>query len=112
MSSKIGLLLSLVFFALFFVLSIDVMCIQYCFSDLDSKSVMIGHELSMLEEIKNEDIHELEDKYHVVISNVSNTHPLFGDMIEYTLLKEYQPLIVSNEVMEIKVNRTTISGYY
>lgn len=112
MSSKIGLLLSLVFFALFFVLSVDVMCIQYFYSDLDSKSVMIGYELSNLGEIKQEDIDAIEQRYHVIISYVSNFNPSFGDMIEYTLLKEYQPLIVSNDIMELKIERTTICGYY
>ena len=73
---------------------------------------MIGYELSSLGEIKQEDINDIEERYHVIITHISNPSPSFGDMIEYTLLKEYQPLIVSNDIMELKIERTTICGYY
>ena len=112
MSSKLGLIISLAFFSLFFVLTVDVMCIQYYYADLDSKSVIIGYEVSRLEAFSTENIASLEDKYDVTITSISNMNPTFGDTFDYTLLKEYKPIIVSNEVMEIKVKRTSVRGYY
>lgn len=112
MSSKIGLLFSLVFFTIFFLLAIDVMLIQYHYSDLDNQSIVIGYELAHLEVIEDEDIQELEDEHHVIITNISNKTPSFGDVIYYTVLKEYKPIIVSNESMELKIKRSVVVGYY
>ena len=112
MSSKLGLIISLMFFALFFSLSIDVICIQYFYSDLDSKSVLIGYELGRMKSINDESIHNLEDKYHVNIKDISNKDPKFGDVIEYVITVNYQPIIVSNEVMELQISRSTVIGYY
>ena len=112
MSSKFGLILSLVFFAMFFTLSVDIMCIQYYYSDLDSKSVVIGYEIARLGVIEDEDIKNIEDKYHVNIMNISNRTPDFGDVISYTISVEYKPIVVSNDVMQIQVERNTVMGYY
>ena len=112
MSSKLGLLISLVFFAMFFALSIDTMCIQYYYSDLDSISVIIGYEISHLENITDENIRVLEEKHHVIISDISNKEPQFGDVVSYVLYKEYTPIIVANNPIPIKIERSTVIGYY
>ena len=112
MSSKIGLLISLMFFALFFLLSVDVIVIQYHYSDLDSQSVVIGYEISRLETLNEENITPIEEKHHVNIENISNRSPEFGDIVFYTISRDYQPLIVSNETMVIKVKRSVVIGYY
>ena len=112
MSSKIGLIISLIFFTMFFVLSIDMMCIQYQYSDLDAQSVIIGYELAHLESLTDENIASIEEKHHVVMVDISNRNPEFGDVIDYVILREYQPIIVSNSPMEIKVKRSAVIGYY
>ena len=112
MSSKIGLLISLVFFTMFFLLALDVMCIQYQYSDLDAQSVVIGYEIAHLETIDEENISHIEENHQVTIVNVSNHDPKFGDVVSYTIMRAYQPLIVSSETMEIVVNRSVVIGYY
>ena len=112
MSSKIGLLLSLVIFTMFFLLSVDVMAIQYHYSDLDSQSVTIGFEIAHLETLNDENIEVLEEKHHVIITNISNKTPDYGEVIYYTILREYKPIIVSKEVMELKIERSSVRGYY
>ena len=112
MSSKLGLIISLAFFSLFFVLSVDLMCVQYYYADLDNKSVVIGYELAHLDSYSNENIASIEDRYDVSIVDISNLNPGFGDSIDYILLKEYKPIIISNNVMEIKVKRSIVRGYY
>ena len=112
MSSKIGLLISLSFFILFFLLSIDVICIQYHYSDLDARSVSIGYDIAHLSVLNEGNIEELEGKHHVNIENISNRNPEFGDVIYYTISRSYHPLIVSNEEMVIKIERSIVIGYY
>ena len=112
MSSKIGLILSTLFFALFFFLSVDVLSIQYFYSDLDAKSISIGYEISKRMEIDRDFIVSLEEKYHITISDISPEEPEFGDMVTYTLSRTYQPIVVSREAMEIKVKRSIVIGYY
>lgn len=112
MSSKLGLIISLVFFTMFFLLSIDMISIQYHISDLDSKSTIISYEISRLYVIDNDSVKSLEDKYHVAILNISNMKPEFGDVVSFTLEKDYRPIIVSNEMMELKIQRSTVIGYY
>lgn len=112
MSSKLGLIISMVFFMMFYTLSVDVICIQYFYSDLDTKSVAIGYDISHTYEIDEEYIASLEEKYHVTISDISPLEPDFGDMVSYTLTRSYKPIIVSRNEIQIKVRRETVCGYY
>ena len=84
MSSKLSLIISMLFFALFFFLCIDIMTIQFYYSDLDSKSISISYDISRK-----------------------------GDIDEtYIVVREYKPIIISPNPIEIKVKRTTMIGYY
>ena len=42
MSSKLGLILSMMFVIMFFLFGVDLICIQYVYSDLDAKSISIS----------------------------------------------------------------------
>ena len=112
MSSKIALILSLIYFIFFFLLGIDVMSIQLFYSRLDSKSIGISYDISSTGKSDNAYITSLEEKYHVTIKNVSNEHPEFGEMVEYILEKDYQPIILSTSILEIKIKRIAVVGYY
>ena len=111
MSSKIGLLFSLVFFTMFFLLAVDVMCIQYHYSDLDNKSIVVGYELAHLVVISDDEINKIEDEYHLVVMSISTREPNFGDVITYSVSRNYKPIIVSKEAMVLKVNRSVVVGY-
>lgn len=112
MSSKLGLIFSMLFFSIFFLLSIDLICIQFSYNNLDSKGIAIGYEISKEMEIDNNFISSLEEKYHVQISDMSPEEPVFGDVVNYTLQCVYHPLIVSRNDMTITVKRSTVIGYY
>ena len=112
MSSKLGLILSMFFFSLFFLLSIDVVFIQYFYNDLDHKGISIGYEISKCMEISDDFIASLEEKYHITISDISSKEPDFGDVVNYTIQCVYHPLIVSRNDMKITVQRSTVIGYY
>ena len=112
MSSKIGLIVSMLFFTLFFLLCVDVMLIQFNYSDLDAKSISISYDISRKGKADDEYINELENRYQVKISNVSIKQPEFGDMVEYVVYREYTPIIVKRETMLLRIKRSTIIGYY
>ena len=48
MSSKIGTILSLIFVSMFFLLGVDLMCLQLTLSNLDAKSVVANAALVLL----------------------------------------------------------------
>ena len=97
---------------MFFMLSLDVIFIQYFYSDLDTKSIAVGYDISHCLEIDEEFISSLEEKYNVKISNVSPQEPDFGDMVSYTLTRTYKPIIVSKDEIAIQIKRSTVCGYY
>ena len=43
MSSKIGTILSMLFVVLFFLFGTDLLCLQYTYSELDSKGISIAY---------------------------------------------------------------------
>ena len=61
MSSKIGLILSMIFVAMFFVFGIDLICIQFIYSDLDAKSITISYLISQNGGLSSDLINEIED---------------------------------------------------
>lgn len=112
MSSKIALLISMLYFALLFLLGIDLALIQAQYSDLDSKSIAVTYEISSHGDASKSFIKELEEKYNVSIINISNSSPEFGDVVTYTLEKYYQPLILSSSSLAIRIKRVAVVGYY
>ena len=112
MSSKLGLILSMLFVALFFLFGVDLICVQFVFSDLDAKSISISYLISQHGGLDINLINEIEETYKVDFKCLSNCNPSFGDIIEYQISKDYSPLIISNETMHITVYRSTAIGFY
>ena len=112
MSYKISLLFSTIFFALLFLLSVDVMCVQYHYSSLDTIAVAVGYEISSEGSTDEALLKQLEDKYNVKISNVSSNKPVYGDMVTYVVERDYKPIIISANLMKLRIQRATVIGYY
>jgi len=112
MSSKLGLILSMIFVSLFFLLGIDLISIQFIYSDLDSKGITIGYRISKEGRVDSSFISSLSKMYNVTIENISPSSVKFGDVVEYVLYQEYKPIIVSNDVMKLRVKRSAVIGYY
>ena len=114
MSSKIGTILSLVFVALFVVLGCDIMSIQFLYSDIDAKSTTISYLISKNGYIDEFLVYSIERNYHVDFTCVSaNCNSLKrGDIVEFQLSIQYQPIIVSKSKMTISVQRQAVIGYY
>ena len=112
MSSKIGLILSMLFVTLFFAMGLDVVCVQVIYNDLDSKSIAISYQISQYGTINNEIKSSIENKYKVTFTCVDNCSPKFGDVVTYQISKDYRPIIIQKELMTISIERSAIIGYY
>lgn len=112
MSSKIGLILSMIFVTLFFAMGLDMICIQIIYNDLDSKGIAISYQISQYGTINNEIKSSIEKTYHVKFTCITNCSPRFGDVVTYQISKDYQPIIIRSEAMSISIERNAIIGYY
>ena len=112
MSSKIGAILSFIFVALFFFLSVDVICLQFSYSDLDSKGITIGYYIAKECRVDANFINYLNSRYNVKISNISESDIYYGDVVEFNVSSSYTPLIISNKPIDLTIKRSTVIGYY
>lgn len=112
MSYKIGLLLSMVFVALFFLFGADLISLQSAFSVLDSKANNISYIISRNGVIDTDFIYYIETTFHVEFECETNTAPTFGEKVIYQISTTYSPLVISKEEMVITVRRMTIIGFY
>ena len=112
MSYKIGLLLSMVFVAMFFLFSADLICIQSVYSTLDAKANNISYIISRTGVIDSNFIRYIEDTYEVTFNCDYHLSPTFGEEITYSISTEYQPMIIDKSSMTITISRMTIVGFY
>ena len=112
MSSKFGLILSMLFVSLFFGLGVDMISIQIIYSDLDAKSVAISYRISEYGTIDDSLVQSIQNDFNVTFTCQSNCQPLFGDTVTYIISRMYKPLVVQKEQMTVNVQRTAVIGYY
>ena len=112
MSYKIGLLLSMVFVALFFLFGADLISLQSAYSVLDAKANNISYIISRNGVIDETFINYIETTYNVDFICDINLAPEFGEKIFYEITTTYSPLIIGKEEMIISVKRMTIIGFY
>lgn len=111
MSSKLGLVLSMIFVTLFFAFGLDLITIQFIYNDLDAKSVAISYKISEYGTINNSIKQNIESTFNVNFTCVSNCSPMFGDVVTYVISKEYKPIIIDKNTMTISVERNAVIGY-
>lgn len=112
MSYKISLLLSSIFIVLFFAFGIDLLSIQFVYTDLDSKSGAISYLISKHGLIDDAFVNSIEEKYNVEFTCIDNCAPAFGDVVTYTLSESINTLVTSKEPLNIVIKRTAVIGYF
>lgn len=112
MSYKIGLLLSMIFVALFFLFGADLISLQSAYSILDAKANNISYIISRNGVIDTNFMYYIETTFNVEFICDSNLAPEFGEKIYYEIQTKYYPLILSKEEMTISIQRMTIIGFY
>lgn len=111
MSSKLGLVLSMIFVTMFFAFGLDLVCIQFIYNDLDAKSIAISYKISEYGTINQSFVENIEQTFKVDFYCTSNCSPIFGDTVTYVIAKEYKPLIIKKESMTISIERNAVIGY-
>ena len=112
MSYKIGLLLSMIFVALFFLFGADLISLQSAYSSLDAKANNISYLISRNGVIDNDFINYIEQTFYVDFECEINQNPTFGEKIIYTIKTQYSPMVISSEEMTLSITRMTIVGFY
>ena len=112
MSSKIGLVLSFIFVAMFFLLGVDLLTLQFALSNLDAKSINISYLINKNATIDEELISYIESTYDVDFECHNETTPVYGDTLDYTISQTINPIIISKKEMKITIKRYVIIGYY
>lgn len=112
MSYKVGLILSMIFVALFFLFGADLITLESTFSVLDAKANNISYIISRNGVIDDEFINYIETTFSVEFDCPKNLSPTFGEKIIYQISTSYHPLVISKEEMTISIKRMTIVGFY
>ena len=102
----------MIFVAMFFLFSADLISIQSVYSVLDAKANNISYLISRTGIIDEDFIYYVESTYDVMFHCEFNYAPTFGEEITYTISTEYQPMIIDQETMVIAISRMTIVGFY
>lgn len=112
MSYKIGLLLSMIFVALFFLFGADLISLQSAYSMLDAKANNISYIISRRGEIDASFKTYIEATFKVDFTCELDHIPSFGEKVEYEIKASYSPLIISQDEMILTIRRMTIIGFY
>lgn len=111
MGSKLGFILSLLFLANLFALVGDLMSIEFIHSNIESLSVSVAYLISKSGAIKEDAITMVEDAGAYIVE-IGNSKPQIGELVKYKIYKQYKPLILTNDLMEIAVVRSVMVGYF
>lgn len=112
MGSKIATILSLIFVVTLFLFASDMMCLQYLYSDLDSTAVTIGYLISKQKLIDDNFVERISDDYKVIFKYTGPEVLKYGEVVQFQVSKEFNPVIISGSTMMVDVVRTTVVGYY
>ena len=112
MSSKIGLFSSMVFLLTFLLLGGDMLCLSATYSSLDSNSISIGYLIAKTGRTDSDYIAYLESKFNVNFLSITPDSPNSGDVVEFTIYKMFDPLLISKTAIRLTASRTTVIGYY
>ena len=111
MSSKIGLILSLIFVTIFFAFASDMINIQYQYASLDSISINVNYLLANSKG-NTEAVNTYLNNYDNVRFQAISTNAILGDPFVYNLIASYDPLFMNQgELMDVSIKRSVIIGY-
>ena len=112
MSSKIGLILSMIFMIAFLLLGGDVLCLSATYSTLDSNSISIGYLIAKTGRTDSEYLKYLEESFKVQFLSITPEDANNGDVVKFTIYKMFDPMLISSTPIKLTASRTTVIGYY
>lgn len=111
MAYKLGLMLSMGLMMAVLLLSGDLMTLTEVHSMLDAISLTVSYKIQSEGTISQATYKFVEDQGATLIPLNTQT-PSFGDIVEYKICKQYQPMILSYDIIEVCVSRSAVVGYY
>lgn len=112
MSYKVGLILSMIFVALFFLFGADLITLESVYSGLDSKACNISYIISRRGVVDDELKNYVQSTFHITFICEENLSPTFGEQIFFKVSTTYRPMVLSKNEMTIVIERMTIVGFY
>lgn len=113
MGSKLGVMLSLLFFFYAFLFASDFVMIQLTYTSLDALSTTVSYKISKSGEI-NEDLQTfVKQKINGDIKPVGASSSYEqGSLLGYYLIKEYKPIAFESEPLRISIKRYAVINIY
>ena len=112
MAYKLGFILSLIFLVQLFILLGDIVSIQMINTNLDAVSVTAGYLISQSGRITDQVRNLVMNEAGATIESTGEESPLIGGLFTFKITREYEPLIIKEDVMEISVERSVVIGYF
>lgn len=113
MGSKIGVMLSLLFFFYAFLFASDFIMIQLTYTSLDALSTSVSYKISKSGEINAEVIDFVKEEINGDIKPVGASSSYEeGSMLGYYLIKEYKPIAYDSEPLRISIKRYAVINIY
>ena len=111
MSYKIAFILSLTFVVQILLLGGDIFALQLVSARLDALAQTASFRIAQAGRIDEDTTNWLFEK-HIVITCLANCVPRFGDTLEFLLETAYEPIIIAEETITVRISRATVIGYY
>ena len=111
MSSKLGTILSMIFVVLYIVLGLDLISIQFIYSDLDAKAASVAYLISKNKGVTSSLVESIEERYNVTFICL-NDCVITDNIVDFALSTTYQPFFISKDEMNIVITRQAVIGYY
>ncbi len=112
MGNKLALILGIGMIFYCFLFGIDLTMVQISYTNLDSISTMASYRISKEGKITDSLIEYCKEN-NVLIEGVDNESGYQkGDVYEYYLKKDYEPIVMGNKAIEISIKRYAVISIY
>ncbi len=112
MGNKLALILGIGIIFYCFLFGVDLTMVQISYTNLDSISTMASYRISKEGKITDSLVEYCKNN-NITIEGVNNDIGYQkGDVYEYYLKKEYQPVVMGNTPMELSIKRYAVISIY
>ncbi len=114
MSNKFGTMLGIFILFICFMFGVDLVSMQYNYTNMDALSTNISYEISKNGCLSKEIINKYKNNYDIYLYPYDSDDKKYkeGESYGYVLEKDYSPIIISNSTIKLRIQRFTIINVY
>ncbi|MFA6667482.1 MAG: hypothetical protein WCS51_03930 [Bacilli bacterium] len=116
MSAKLGTILGIFFIFIAFLFGVDLVMMQYVYTDLDSFSIKVTYDISKNGYLSDELKTNYKTNYGINVYPIEENKLAQsyeeGYLYGYILGKDYSPIVISNSTINLKVKRFAVINAY